>query len=206
MKTKKVGKWLTKPDLTFNLEQFGKTDNVLFITGLYGAGKSFTAENLAHQYQATHLRQDWLTWSHEYNSPESRFFVQLFQQKFPETRAYFANKAWGQVSHAAMQQYRHNYDLMMLEYAQTHPEQLFIYEGSEIFKSLASLDFLPGRPLIIKRTSVRKSFLNLKRRDRGKIGLKDSLALWRQYRDYYLKNYRVLNRFIEAMTIKKATV
>lgn len=117
-----VSKWLTHPDLTFNLDKFGTTDNVIFVTGLYGAGKTYTAERLAQQHHALHLRQDWLCWSEQYDSPESKFFVELFQKLHPETQVYFTKQQWRtHVDHATMQKYRRAYDQMMLDYIAANP-------------------------------------------------------------------------------------
>ncbi len=198
-----VSKYITHPDLTFNLDKFGTTDNVIFITGLYGAGKTYTAERLAQQHHALHLRQDWLCWSEQYDSPESKFFVKLFQELHPETRAYFAKQQWRtHVDHATMQKYRQAYDQMILDHIAANPQQLFIYEGSELFARMNNLHFLQGRPLIIKRTSVHQSFLNLKQRDKGSIGRPESRRLWQQYRPYYLKHQKIINQFITTLTAK----
>ena len=95
MKNKiKVYFFKTKEDYKHNLEDYGKKTNILLITGLVGSGKSTLARKLGKEYNATVVIQDYLAWSDCYGDETSKFFVNLFQEKYPETKEYFLNNEW----------------------------------------------------------------------------------------------------------------
>lgn len=57
----KIGLLFSKKDYLYNVDNYGKTYNLLFITGLVGAGKSTISKELSKEKEITILSQDWLT-------------------------------------------------------------------------------------------------------------------------------------------------
>ena len=210
MKNKiKVHFFKTKEDYKHNLEDYGKKTNILLITGLVGSGKSTLARKLGKEYNATVVIQDYLAWSDCYDDETSKFFVNLFQEKYPETKEYFLNNEWrkSNLSKEEKTEYRKKFDKVIIEYALEHNDHLFIYEGSDMFCK-SNPEILAKYPFIIKRTSVFRSFFqSYKRGNVGNKTLKDKLKYVKrmtyEFYRFYIKDLPKLNHFINYIEKEK---
>ena len=203
-------KWLiSRNDLNINLETFKNENNILFITGLVGSGKSTLARELGKKYNATVIIQDFLAWSDCYDSDECKFFVTLFIEIYPETKEYFKNNTWRKatLSNELKDDYRKKFDKMVIEYAINNKNEIFIYEGSDLFCK-SDFNLFLNKPLIIKRTSAIKSFIrNFKRGNKDNNTLKKKITYLKrmkwEFKRFYIEDLPRLNDFIINITNKE---
>lgn len=201
-------KWLeSKKDIRYNIEKYKNGDNILFITGLVGSGKSTLAKELGKKYNATVITQDFLAWSDHNNSPECTFFVNLFQELYPETINYFKNNEWrkSNLTSEEKNMYRIKFDKMIIDYAKENKDRLFIYEGSDLFCK-SDISIMKNHPIIIKRTSAIKSYIrDYKRSNHGNNTIKKKLEYMKrmkyEFRKFYVQDLPKLNGFIERLNL-----
>lgn len=199
----KVKWFVSKSDIEYNLELYRKETNLLFITGLVGSGKSTTARKLGEKYNAIVVIQDFLAWSDCYDNNECTFFVNLFQEKYPETKEYFTKNEWrkNHLTSKQKEDYRKKFDKMVVEYAKDNPEKNFIYEGSDLFCK-SDVNLMINKPIIIKRTSGITSFIrNFKRGNVNNNTLKSKIDYLKrmkcEFNRFYIKDLPKLNCFIQ---------
>ena len=201
-------KWFkSKDDITFNIEKYKNSNNILLITGLVGGGKSTLARELGKEYNATVIIQDFLAWSDFNDTKECRYFVDLFQKLYPETVLYFKNNEWrkNNLSKKEKDTYRIKFDKMIIDYAKENKDKLFIYEGSDLFCK-SDINMIKDYPIIIKRTSAIKSFVrNYKRSNHNNDTLKKKLEYMKrmkyEFKRFYIQDLPKLNRFIEKLEL-----
>ena len=201
-------KWLeSKEDIRYNIEKYKNGDNILFITGLVGSGKSTLAKELGKKYNATVITQDFLAWSDHNNSPVCTFFVNLFQELYPETINYFKNNEWrkSNLTSEEKNMYRIKFDKMIMDYAKENKDRLFIYEGSDLFCK-SDISIMKNHPIIIKRTSAIKSYIrDYKRSNHGNNTIKKKLEYMKrmkyEFRKFYVQDLPKLNGFIERLNL-----
>lgn len=202
-------KWLkSKEDIKYNIEKYKKEDNILFITGLVGPGKSTLAKELGKKYSATVITQDFLAWSDHNNSQGCTFFVNLFQELHPETINYFKNNEWRKRNLTVEEKndYIRKFDKMVVDYVKENKDGLFIYEGSDLFCK-SDINMMKNYPIIIKKTSAIKSYIrDYKRSNNGDNTIKKKLKYTRrmkydEFRRFYIQDLPKLNRFIEILNL-----
>lgn len=198
-------RWLkSKNDLKFNVEKYRKEDNILFITGLVGSGKSTLARKLGKEYNATVIIQDYLAWSDCYNDDTCTYFVNLFQNLYPETKKYFLNNEWrkNMLTPEEKDAYRQKFDKMVINYAKENKNQLFIYEGSDLFCK-SDISILKNRPIIIKRTSAIKSYIRSFKRGYKSKNFKELFCYLKrmkhEFKRFYINDLPRLNNFIDNL-------
>lgn len=205
MKKNNVKWFKSKSDLSLNLEKYLKKDNLLFITGLVGSGKSTLAKELGIKYNATVIIQDYLAWSDCYDNEECKFFVNLFQTLYPETKKYFKDNEWrkNNLTSDEKKEYRKKFDKMVIDYAKENGDRYFIYEGSDIFCT-TDVTMFDKKPMIIKRTSALLSFVrNYKRGNNKDSKFKEKLAYLKrmswEFKRFYINDLPRLNEFINKI-------
>lgn len=127
---------ISESDLTYNLEKWGKSENILFITGLSGSGKSTLAKQLAKYNSCSYFKLDYA---------EDMMIRKYGREKF--------------VSLTFEEYCQKIFEFVEDKFKDT---KKVIVEGIQIL----DFDYnkLVGRPLIIKGTSMMKStFQALKR-------------------------------------------
>ena len=198
----KIGFIFSKKDLKINHDKFGcGKHNVLFVTGIFGAGKTYVGRQYSKNLGAIHINQDWLGWAESYHCEHSKFFNKMFQNLYPGSKKYFDKNSKNYQKHKAKRcEYRVLWDSMIVGYAKKNPNKLFVLEGSDLYGH-SSLKMMMGEPLIIKRTSVLKCMLNMIKR-RGPDGsfLKRYLDIQRLHKklNLTLRNERKrCNEFIK---------
>lgn len=211
MKMKNLSvKWLkSQEDISYNFQKFRKEDNILFITGLVGSGKSTLSRKMGEKYNATAITQDFLFWSDFYDSEECDLFVTMFQKLYPETIDYFKNNEWrkNNLSSEEKNIYRKKFDKMIVDYASKHKDKLFIYEGCDLFCK-SDNNLMKNHPIIIKRTSAIKSYIrNYRRSNYNNNTIKQKLAykkrMINEFKKFYIKDLPKLNKFIKNLEINE---
>jgi len=166
---KSIGFIFSKKDLKLNYDKFGKGENVLFVTGIFGSGKTYTGRQYAKTSGAIHVTQDWLGWAECYNCEYSRFFNKMFYDAYPESKKYFDKDSKNHQKYKAeRRKYRILWDDMIVKHANKNPDKLFVLEGSDLY-SHSKIEMMIGKPIIIKRTSLLKCMIRMVKR-RGPDG------------------------------------
>ncbi len=195
----KIGKFFTRKDIVFNLSDFPKKSNVLFVTGLFGSGKSTMGKDLSESLGAVHLQQDWLTWSNVYNDPVCDYFIDEFKNKNPETIELFENQWWHGYEYITREQkreYRRRFDRMMFETAEACKEKIFVFEGASLYSYQYTAELMRYKPLVIKRTSMVTSLKRMCKRDLGKVSLRGMYKLWKTHHKQWTIGRNKLNSYI----------
>ncbi len=204
-------RWLKqKKDITINMDLYRKETNILFITGLVGSGKSTLAKELGKKYGARVVVQDYFGWSDKYDNEECSFFVGLFQKKYPETKDYFKNNEWrkNNLTREQKNEYRMKFDKMVVDYALENKNEIFIYEGSDLFCK-SDINLMVDKPLIIKRTAALTSFIrNYKRGNINNDSFKKKIQYIKlkkyEFKRFYIQDLPKLNSFIEEINCKNS--
>ncbi|MCL2629802.1 MAG: hypothetical protein FWD33_03940 [Alphaproteobacteria bacterium] len=160
----KIGFILSKKDLKLNYDKFGKSENVLFVTGIFGAGKTYTGQQYSKNFGAIHISQDWLGWAECYDCKHSRLFKKMFYDLYPTSKKYFDKNSKNYQKYKTNRiKFRPLWDDMIVRYAKKNPNKLFVLEGSDLY-SHSNMEMMAGKPLIIKRTSLLKCMANMIKR------------------------------------------
>jgi ABC-type dipeptide/oligopeptide/nickel transport system ATPase component len=184
-------------DVTFN----GSKDNVLFVTGLSGSGKSYLAKKLADDIEAKVFQIEWLI---HYKHCDKTFkkFLDEFIDKY-NIRDY-VNRKWDnekcEDDNVELKRY---INLLVKEFIDSRDEQKYIVEGLQLF-TLVDFDLIKDYYIIVKGTSSINSLKNRIKRDyfkRKKYKLLDK-AKWfvkviKQSKTYQFKHRKKLNEFME---------
>ena len=153
----KEGYVFSKDNLEFNIKKFGKENNILFITGLSGSGKSTIIKQYAEKYNAENLEFDAITSTlkAKYHnrldkinrSKINPIILEYLDKEDPEGFPNFEDP-------------RFNTEcvkfLDWLENRVTGDGKLYILEGMQIFLCFNPERFI-GKPMIIMGTSMVKS-------------------------------------------------
>jgi uridine kinase len=150
---------ISNPDTYMNFELWEKVrgHNILFITGLSGSGKSTLATELAKTNDAEVIRLD--GFEHDFDSSNYKI-LDSFKAKHPEMLPHFENH-WKDAISANLKYVIESLTLYMtyvIKTLYTHPNKLFIVEGVQLYFDDEIIDFIKGKPLIIKGTSALKSY------------------------------------------------
>lgn len=201
----KVNYFFSKPDLYINFEKFGKESNLLFITGLVGAGKSTVGKQIAKKYNAVYICQDWFAWKDKYTEELCNELHKELQKRYPETKEYVVKNAFRRKDILSKEQrrfYLREFENIIKENTVKHPNQLFVYEGSDIFLK-TDRNWMKGNPILIKRTSALKSLRQVYIRNyahKQKYSKRECIKLLVDtHIEFHLKHRKKLNQFIKII-------
>lgn len=177
----------SEEDIYHNMDLFesGK-QNVVFVIGFSGSGKSTVAEELASLYNAEHVNLDTFSMLNLKDSDRSPLC-----KKWCETRLakeYFRMK---REKHKFTQEYMEVYWSKVIEFVMKNASRKnrYIVEGIQLFTVMDPKQ-LVQYPLVIKGTAAVISILRRYQRD-GKIGRAGKISVIGVLR-YYIKNHRTL--------------
>jgi len=205
---KKSPMLFSRKEIKLNFEKYGHDENVLFITGIFGAGKTYLGKHFAETLGAIHINQDWLGWSECYDCETSKFFLAMFRALYPESiKCYDKQSPHYDNLRIERRKYRPLFDKMIVDYAKENTDKLFVLEGSDLYYH-SDISIMIGKPLIIKRTSVFHAMCRMiKRRGKGEGNW------WTRFWNIQRLHKRLglslrterkrLNKFIKAITAKK---
>ena len=201
----KIGLLFSKKDYLYNVDNYGKTYNLLFITGLVGAGKSTISKELSKEKEITILSQDWLTWSEVYSDDKiATDILNKFYKTCPKAQEAAINNLWHKnlLSKIEKNKIKTEYNNFLIDYTLKNPDKLYIIEGIDIYKVI-NLDEIIKRGIIIKGTSVIKCFARRYRRDKTINNQKNLISkinylimVIKQSKIFYFKDRTKLNKLI----------
>ena len=206
----KIGLLFSKKDYLYNVDNYGKTYNLLFITGLVGAGKSTISKELSKEKEITILSQDWLAWSEVYADDKIAMnILSEFYKICPRAQEAAINNLWHKdlLTEIEKNKIRTEYNDFLIEYTLKNPDKLYIIEGIDIYKVI-NLDEIIKCGIIAKGTSVIKCFARRYKRDKTIDNQKDLISKFnylimviKQSRIFYFKDRRKLNKLINNVHI-----
>lgn len=200
--TYKIGFILSKKDLKYNMENYGKKGNLLFVTGMVGAGKSTISREISKKYNSKILSQDWLGWSEVYK--DDKFANEILDEFYticPKAKEAALNNYWhtNQLSKSERSDIRIAYNQFLIDYAKKHPENLYIIEGIDVYKAIPASQ-IKDKSIIFKRSSAIRCFIRRYKRDKtseNQNSIKNKFAylkmVIRESKIYYFPDRKKLN-------------
>lgn len=198
-----------KKNLEYNLDKYNNNNNILYITGLSGSGKTTIAKDLAIKYNAVLFELDNLGgYFGEYKEDPSEIHIltKEFLDKNIELKEIIKKNKYVDLKIRHFEQYAMwtNKYINFLEEEAHKSKKLYIFEGTQIFKCIDSNHYL-NKPLIIVRTSSIVSLIRrIKRQHRIDIEKNKpnfyKKHFWKLLNDskrLHLKDVFYLNKFIE---------
>lgn len=164
--------FINHKDEYFNIDKWKrkKDENILYVTGLSGSGKSTIGKELAKKHKAVFIELDVFAWNdyvedaYEYWNPNG-----YMEETYAVYRAFLRSdiprfsKDTPKNSHLKRAMYKKIFD-WLYKYCQDRPDILFIWEGIAIFMGM-DREFFIDKPMIIKGTSMHTSFKRMSLRE-----------------------------------------
>lgn len=176
----------------FRLDDFAKgRDNILFVTGLSGGGKSTLAEQMANKYHAEWVELDWFENNNHMTDDQLKQCAEplyIYLTQVPAGKRFREKSLSGE---KITSQYYHTQCKMfgdwIIKYCEQHHSKKWVLEGVQIY-SIFDLKKVVKHPMIILGTSMIKSIVRRKLRD-GREGEFIKLCRW------YMEEEKILNQF-----------
>lgn len=201
----KIGLIFSKRDYVYNLDNYGKRYNLLFITGMVGSGKTTLSKKIANEENAIILSEDWLTWSEVYkNDKLAMKILNKFYKKCPQAKEAAINNLWHKqlLSNEEQRKIRTEYNKFLIDYTLKNQKKLFIIEGIDVYR-IIDLKDIANKGIIIKGTSVIKCFIRRYKRDKtidNQLNLKNKfkyiMMVIKESKIFYFKERKILNNYI----------
>lgn len=194
----------SKDNLEFNIQKFGKENNILFITGLSGAGKSTIIKKYAEKYNAENLEFDAITSTLKAKyrnkldkinrSKINPIILEYLDNEDPEGFPNFEDPRFNSEC------------VKFLDWLENRVKgdgNLYILEGMQIFLCFNPERFI-GKPMIIMGTSMVKSMYRSTKRYYNKHSddIKDCFVFFiktLKRSGKYAKNARQLNELADVI-------
>lgn len=190
----------SKDHIEFNLDKFGKSENVLYITGLGGSGKSTIIKEYAANYKAEALEFDAVTSAlikgldNLNRNKIHPIIIEYLETQNPDKLTGFEDPKF--VSESVK-------FLDWFEAKVSGDDKLYILEGMQLFICFEPERFT-GRPMVVMGTSVVKSMyrsnLRVYKRSEGDIIKTFKFFLKTLQRiNIFIKNDKQINNLINAL-------
>lgn len=206
---KRINFFINIKNICFNLDKIDiSRNNIIYVTGLSGSGKTTFAKELSKKYKATLFELDNLGgFFNEYK--ESEELIHRLTNEFlninSELKEIIRQEKYVDLKIKNFDKYSYwtnKYVEFLLEYAKKQNE-LFIFEGTQIFKCIGA-EKISNNPLIIIGTS---SFISMLRRIKRHYRIDKAKNkpnffkkhLWKLLNDskrLHFKDFKELNRFL----------
>lgn len=204
----KVNLIFSKKDFIYNLDNYGKTYNLLFITGMVGAGKSTISKEIAKNKNAIILSQDWLCWSEVYKDDEfANEILDEFYKQCPKAREAAKGNCWHtkKLSLEERNELRYKYNEFLINYSLKNKNNLYIIEGIDVYTTI-SPEQIKNNGIIVKGTSGLKCFFRRYKRDKNtenQSNLKNKLMYLKmvinESKIYYFRDRKKVNKLIQLI-------
>ena len=177
----KIGLIIRKKDYLYNIENYGKTYNLLFITGMVASGKTTISKKISNERNVTILSLDWLSWSEVYKKDKLAMkILNEFYKKCPKAKEAAINNLWHRklLSKEEQRSLRIEYNKFLINYTLKHKNQLFIIEGIDVYR-ITPFNEIINRGIIIKGECAFRCLVRRYKRDKtldNQINLKNKFA------------------------------
>jgi dephospho-CoA kinase len=189
----------SKSDYTQNLDQWkaGTFNNILFITGHSGSGKTTTSKELETKHKAIRIELD--LFEHKQNVMNSKYktkgdeYIYNYVTKVnPGLKSIDFNKYSNDKFHNEFVKF---FDWLIKE-LNKDKENLFIIEGVQLFTHV-DMKNIKDKPLIVKGTSVISSLIARQKRDSDNSDWRtDLIKYFPKFFKWYLEKEKQLGKFI----------
>lgn len=176
-------------NIEYNLDKWKiGSDNILFITGLSGSGKSTIAEKYEKEIEnCTMFELDGLEFN--YDSSDCNILEKV-KKSLPEYNKNINNK-FKNITNEGKAKLLLKAGKKAINIMHSISNKLFIVEGLQIY-DLFNPSYIANRPLIILGTSATESMIRrLKRNNKNELKMQDIVKLL----NYYWKENDKLNKF-----------
>lgn len=207
--TIKINFLFNKKNIVWNIEKYNRDNNILYVTGLSGSGKTTISNSLANKFGAQLFELDHLEgFFGKYKNDNSiiHSLTEKFLNKNLELKTIIKKGNYFDLKINNFQEYvkwTQKYIRYLEEYALSN-KNLFILEGTQLFKCVDTKHFY-NKPFIIVRTSSIWSLIRRLKRH-YKIDKKNhkknffTKHLWKLLNDskrLHFKDYYHLNEFLK---------
>lgn len=181
-------------DITYNFDNWNKSNNILFVTGLSGSGKSTLSDEISKEYNCKVFHLD----DFRNNSNTSSInLINKFKMKYPETKEYFEDN-WSDVK--MFEKYFIKFFDFLLSYCNNHDE-LFVIEGIQIYHLPYNNGWFSKKPLIVKGTTIEKCYKRQIERGSTKLNNIKQLKKDASKLSKFLDRYKSSKALFESMNI-----
>ena len=157
---------ISKDDIERNVDKFiSGESNIILITGLSRAGKTTLGEEYAYNYNATLIELDIFENPNQYTDNYTELkkvgkIYDLYLNKTKDGRIY-RDKVYHQtdISNNEISVQMDKTIAWVLNYCKSNPNTKFVIEGLQIYSDIIDFNCIKDIPLIIKGTSMLKSFI-----------------------------------------------
>lgn len=154
----------SKNDLYINFDKFESgRDNICFVTGLSGSGKSTETERLAKKYNAEWIELDIFEHCGGFTEDQLKEAGQVFYDYLSKHKELWDKLAKHQVKGQELRNEVTNFVKYVISWCSSHKDTKYIIEGVQIY-SLMDIKSIKNRPMIIINTSMLKSMARKLRR------------------------------------------
>lgn len=199
-------------NITFYLDKIDlKDNNIIYVTGLSGSGKTTYAKELSKKYQATLFELDNLSgyfWTYKDSKELIHQLTGEFLEMHPKLKDIIKKDKFTKLKIEHFDEFTkwtNQYISFLEDYAKAQ-NQLFIFEGTQIFKCMGPKQVYE-KPIIIMGTC---SFLALVRRmqrqykidqmkNRPHFFRKHFWKLLNDSKRLHWKDYKILNEFLKSI-------
>lgn len=205
----KVNFIFNKENLNFNVEKLNKKNNIIYITGLSGSGKTTTAKALEKNYNAIVFELDNLgQFFGEYRDSKETIhsLTNNFLNANLQLKELLKSGQYMTLKLKHFEEYvmwNNKYIHFLEEYAHKHNE-VFIFEGTHLFKCIEPQHFV-DKPLIVIGTSaiislirrMKRQYKIDKERNKSHFFRKHFWKLLNDSKRLHIKDFFYLNRFLK---------
>lgn len=204
-----------RKNLIYNIDKVNSDNNIIYVTGLSGSGKTTLSKKLSNEYHAMLFELDNLGgffWEYKNSQNIIHALTDKFLNENIELKNIIEKGKYVTLKMNNFNEYSrwtNKYISYLEEYAHNQ-NQIFIFEGTQLFKCISPLHF-KDKPFIIVRTSSLNSLIRRLNRH-YKIDKENNKPnffkkhLWKLLNDskhLHFKDYKCLNTFIKILNTKR---
>lgn len=188
--------FLESNDLVHNLDNWKKQkgNNILFVTGLSGSGKTTIAKEISESRSADIISLD------DFRNNSSRSSIDIvveFKKKYPNTKKHFANK-WN--DNVLFEEWFPIFFDFVINYCKNKSKNLFVIEGIQIYLMGYEQRYYKDKPVIVKRVTPQECVNRQEKRGSKKINNINRLNKDSHSLDDFISKLEE-DRFIKKMDI-----
>lgn len=173
---------INEKDKHYNLDKWMHGKNILFVTGLSGGGKSTKARQLATEFHAIYIELDQISHAFDFkDNPSKNRQDEIWIAEFLKENN--ITKDPMKMSDAEHDKYFLKCMDYLVSKAKADSGNLYVFEGIQVIKYGRYNNYIFGWPMIIKGTSMLKSILNRKKRDKETNELFDDFGIDNDFKD-----------------------
>ena len=207
----KISFIFNRKNLKYNVEEYGLNNNILYMTGLSGSGKTTLAKELSLKYNLILVELDILGGFYdEYKDCNSiiKELTKHFLSFNKELDLIIRKNKFVKLKIKNFSEYSRwiNKYIIYLEEYTYNTNDLFVFEGTQLFKCL-SPEYFNSKSLIIVRTSALISMFRRIRRQKNIDKIKGKKHFYKKHfwkllndsKRLHYRDVKLINKFLNAL-------